>query len=422
MMTRSSGACPADLPFVTSHELGIGGRIKVAPEDFVVEEIPAYSPCGAGEHLYLEIEKRGITTFDAIARVARAFGVPRHVIGYAGMKDARAVTRQWLSVQLPKGAPAVELESESLRVLHAARHKNKLKLGHLRGNRFRIRLRDVIEGALPRAQRVVSILTERGMPNGFGAQRFGTRGDTHRLGRALLRGDAPGFFRVLFEGVPDGAGAEPLARLLGGDVAGALDALPAGAMERRIVAMVARRGGGLDDALRALERPLRRLYFSAVQAECFNEVLTRRLAHYDSVIDGDLAWLHKNGACFEVTDLAVERERAKRLEISASGPLFGSRCSRPIGEAQAIEDAVLSDLDLSAEAFAERGEMEGARRPLRVPVVAEIVTADDVARTLDLVIELPPGAYATTFLRELTKDASVGKADDAPESAGSTQD
>lgn len=401
MNSSAPRTSPADLPFATKDVPGIGGAIKSSPEDFVVEEIPAYAPSGSGEHLFLKIEKRGLTTLAAVDRVARAFSVSRGAIGYAGMKDARAVTRQWLSVHLQKGASTPAIDGPELRVLESSRHKNKLKLGHLRGNRFLIRVRDVVPGARDLATRAIAILAERGLPNGFGVQRFGARADTHRLGRALIANDAERFLETLLTGSKGGVDALELLRR--GELQAAAEALERGSPESRLIAVIARAGAPITDALRFVDRPLRRLYFAATQAECFNEVLRRRFAEYDSVRLGDLAWLHRNGACFAVVDVAAERERARHLEISASGPLFGRRCSRPTDEPFAIEDAALADLGLDAESFSRCGEMDGARRPLRVPVRAEVEEADEATGTLRLAIELPPGAYATSVLRELMK-------------------
>ncbi len=342
---------PWQAPYVTASIPPLDGELRSSPEDFVVEEIPAYLPCGEGEHLYLKIEKRGIPTFAAIERIASAFDVPRHAVGYAGLKDANAVTVQWLSVATSRDA-AAGFEMDGVRVIESARHRNKLKVGHLRGNRFRIRVRNVRKGGLHDAEVVMRELERRGVPNWFGPQRFGDRGDTHLTGRALL---AAGSDRSRGPRIPD--------------------------------------------------RRLRRLFLSAVQAECFNAVLDRRLKGpgYDRIVSGDLAWLHRNGACFRVevaTD--VERARAETLEISPSGPLFGSKCTRPSGEALAMEEAVLTELGLTHAAFEARPELEGARRPLRVPMKGSVRAPSPTE--LDVEIELPPGAYATIVLREVMKN------------------
>jgi tRNA pseudouridine13 synthase len=282
--------------------------------------------------------------------------VPRHAIGYAGLKDARAVALQWFSVQDYRGSLESLPSIEGITFRRVTRHKNKLKLGHLRGNRFRVRIREVAVGARAGAEAILAVMTQRGMPNWFGEQRFGSRGDTHRLGRALLTGELGEYSAIL-------AGAD---------------------------------------------RVKRRLFLSATQAELFNSILRRRLEHYDTVEAGDIAWLHRNGACFEVREVEVDRARAANFEISATGPLFGAKCMRPSGEPLAIEESELTAAGLTHEQFAGRRELDGARRPLRVPVVAAITASAESERTLDLAIELPPGAYATTLLRELTKDAATG--------------
>src|SRR5512136_1427415 len=125
------GYLTADIP-------GIGGTIKETPEDFRVEEIPLYSPEGAGEHTFTLIEKRGITTLETIRRFSRVLELPEREIGYAGMKDARGVTRQTLSVPRTPPERLLALDLPGIKVISAKRHRNKLKLGHLYGNRFRI--------------------------------------------------------------------------------------------------------------------------------------------------------------------------------------------------------------------------------------------------------------------------------------------
>ncbi len=159
------------LPLLTADAPGVGGR-PVEPEDFVVEEIPAYLPCGTGDHGYARVEKRGLTTRQAVDRLCRALSVPPSSAGYAGLKDKHAVTRQWISLAgvTPDQLLALPATPE-LRVLEASRHRNKLKTGHLRGNRFTIRLRELaVDGQLAhdRASAVLEQLGEIGLPNFYG--------------------------------------------------------------------------------------------------------------------------------------------------------------------------------------------------------------------------------------------------------------
>jgi tRNA pseudouridine13 synthase len=340
------------LPFLAADVAPIPGRVKERPEDFVVEEIPAYAPSGAGEHVLFEIEKRGITTPAALERLARALGRPRAEFGYAGLKDARALTRQWLSTRGVTPEAVCALELEGLRVLSAERHGNKLRVGHLRGNRFRLRLRGVGSERERDVDAVLARLDERGLPNAFGPQRFGKDGQSWRLGRELVSGGAR--------------------------------------RERK------RRG-----------KALLRFYVSAWQAWLFNRVLAARWESFDRLLPGDLAWLHDRGAVFAVDDPTREAERARRGEISPTGPLCGEDDFAPSGEALAIERAALCaegvpDGRLLGPPFLR---WKGARRPLRVPIgrVEHGFDHDDQGPYLELRFELPPGSYATALVREFTK-------------------
>ena len=178
-----------DLPFLTRDVPPVPGAIKQRADDFCVDEIPLYEPCGAGTHVYFRIEKCDVTTIKAVRDIARALNVKARDIGYAGLKDARAVTRQMLSVEHVDPERVEALAVPHVRVLDVSRHGNKLRLGHLRGNRFAIKLRESPPAMLDRVRQVLSIVARRGAPNYFGPQRFGTRGDTWRIGRAMIRQD-----------------------------------------------------------------------------------------------------------------------------------------------------------------------------------------------------------------------------------------
>src|SRR5262245_26115923 len=182
-----------DLPYVTGDLPGTGGVLRSRDEDFVVEEQPAYEPAGQGDHVFVWIEKRGLTTPMAAEGLARALGVAARDIGWAGMKDRRAVTRQWLSLP-PPVTPEAALAAAvpGLAVLAARRHPHKLRTGHLRGNRFVLRVAGVGDSATAaaRATAVLERLAEPpGAPNWFGEQRFGRDGDNAEAGRRLLRGE-----------------------------------------------------------------------------------------------------------------------------------------------------------------------------------------------------------------------------------------
>ena len=179
----------SSLPTLTSSLAGVGGTVRYTPEDFLVEEIPLYEPCGEGQHVYVRFEKRGMATHRLLDNISRQLHVSPRTIGYAGMKDAHAVTRQTISIDGIDPSQVEKLNIPGATVLSVSRHRNKLKLGHLAGNRFKIRIRNVDREAQVAAQTILEILQQRGVPNYFGEQRFGIRNNTHRLGLALLKGD-----------------------------------------------------------------------------------------------------------------------------------------------------------------------------------------------------------------------------------------
>lgn len=326
------------------------GRYKVTPEDFEVEEVPAYTPSGRGDHVWMWIEKRGLSTLDLLHELAAAVGCDERALGIAGLKDAQAVSRQWVSLEHADEARCGEAQGERFRVLHTARHGNKLRMGHLRGNRFGVVLRGTGPDDLERARSALAELERLGVPNYFGEQRFGKRGANLQKGLDVLRGNARAF---------------------------------AARMPRRVFGLV----------------------ISAVQSEVFNRVVAARRERVHELLPGDLAFLHKNGAVFAVEDLAREQVRAERFELSPSGPMPGPEMPAPGGEPLRLEQEALAALDLTPEAFAAlpfrlgRGE----RRPLRVPVEEPRAEAVD-GGGLRLSFTLPRGAYATAVLRELLTD------------------
>ncbi len=327
----------------------IAGRYKVEPEDFVVDELPAYEPSGKGEHLWLWIEKRSLATLDLLDRLGRALDLDPRAIGVAGLKDARSVSRQWVSVQDVRDDEVGGLGDDNFKVLLHRRHDNKLKMGHLRGNRFAITLRGTSPGDVEKAAANLQELQRTGVPNYFGEQRFGKRGANLETGMKVLDG-----------------GARSMARK----------------MPRRVFGLVV----------------------AAVQSEIFNRVVMARLKGLGTLLPGDLAILHKNHACFPVADPAVEQARADALELSPSGPMPGPKMAQPSGEPKAIEDAALAALGITAAQFDALpfGVGSGERRPLRMPVSE--CAAEAVENGVKLMFTLPRGGFATSVLRELLMD------------------
>jgi tRNA pseudouridine13 synthase len=394
--------------YLTASLPGIGGRTKQLPEDFVVEELALYDPCGQGEHTYVRVQKKGMSTFDAVRAIANELHISRRDIGFAGLKDAQAVAEQTFSLMHVDPEEAEKLSVPGLEVLWVSRHRNKLRAGHLRGNRFTIRVRGVKESALAHARAILHSLRESGVPNHYGLQRFGQRANSHLLGRALLGDDAAAFLAELLgtlSDYPDSRSEiarEARMRFDSGDWYGALRLWPPGMPNERLVLKTLAETGDETRAVCSLPRRMRRFLLSAYQSYLFNRITAARLEELDKVYDGDLAWKHDSGAVFLVADADAEQSRARRLEISPSGPMFGYNMTMAQGWPGRLERDTLAYEGLSLEDFRRRRGVraQGARRPLRIPL-GEVELWYEQGMMLRF--ELRPGSYATNLLREIMK-------------------
>lgn len=385
------------------------GAIKRDYTDFVVEEIPLYSADGTGTHTYFLLEKTGLATQQAVHDLGQALGVPRHAFGVAGLKDSRAVTRQWISVEHIDPERIRQLSIPRLKILDVTRHKNKIRIGHLRSNHFQIKVRETDTTRIDELRSALDTLVRDGVPNYFAEQRFGYRGDTWAIGRALLLNDADAALALIL-GQPTDAdhGAVRQARKLYdlGKYEAALRHWPRiFHAERRALKALVAAPDKRRRALLAIDRRTRNFYVSAYQSYLFNQVIAQRLpAGLGRVEVGDLAWRHANGAVFTVENAEREQPRADALEISPSGPLFGYRMTAPGGAPGEREHDLLAAEGLPLNAF-HRGSLRvsGARRPLRFPLPSASIAlgADNAGAYLALEFELPRGCYATALLREL---------------------
>jgi len=403
-----------DLPYLVSDFNGIGGVIKERPEDFFVQEIPLYEPSGEGEHVYTEIQKVGLPTFEVAKRLSRYLNVHPRDIGFAGLKDTHAVTRQVFSILGATPEAVSAIHDPQLGIQWAKRHGNKLRLGHLKGNRFTIKIRDVDPGDVAKVRPVLDTLQKRGMPNYFGEQRFGRRHDNHLLGAALIRNDNPAVLKLLL-GSPnvhldDAERFKARTAFEARDNMSAMKHWPRNSgVERRVLQrlMHAKKPNA---AVRVVDEKIRRLWVSALQSHLFNQVLARRVPGLgiDKVYAGDMAEKHDNGACFYVEDAGAEQVRCAAFEISPTGPLVGYRVNLATGEGGAIEEAVLTESGLKPADFRDAGrhKVKGARRSLRVrPVDVSLESGvDDAGGYITVAFTLPAGAFATMLLREIMHD------------------
>ena len=322
----------------------LAANIRTTPEDFFVEEIPSFEPTGEGEHFLLTLEKRGLNTAAVAKQLAGWAGLPEMAIGYAGMKDRHAVTRQRFSVHLPRRvAPDVAtLESGQLHVIEHAWHNRKLPRGALAGNRFVLVLREV-QGERQAIDARLALIAARGLPNWFGEQRFGREG---------------------------------------GNVAAALSMFEG----------------------RRVRRDQRSILLSAARSALFNQVLAARVqdGSWDAALEGEVWVLSGSRSVFgpEPWSEALAG-RLAAFDIHPSGPLWGAGELRSAGECATQELSALYDTQaIALRAGLEKAELKQERRALRL--LAEDLQwewLDDA--TLRLAFSLPPGSYATALLQEL---------------------
>ena len=323
---------------------GSGGILLSNPDDFVVDETLAYEPSGRGAHLWVRVQKRGLTTPMAAARVADAAGIQPQHVSWAGLKDRAARASQWLSFPWPESAPFPRLapaESEALVIAEVTRHPRSLKLGHVRENRFTIRLREVPAGGIERAEAILELLRRVGWPNAFGPQRFGRAGDNAEQAQAILRKERPP----------------------------------------------------------PRNRRTQKLLMSALQAHVFNRQLALRLEHGQELraLRGDIMQKHDpRGGMFQVDAPDEAQSRVDRLEISPTGLLPGAKPWRAGGLAGELEHQAEREVALPPNAWRRLGR--GVRRSLRWPLDphAKVERVDE--QDFRLRVGLPGGAYATVLL------------------------
>ena len=329
------------------------GVTRSCPEDFIVEEIPRVLPEGEGSHLWLWVEKRSANTDWVANEIARVASCAARDVGYAGLKDRHAITRQWFSVPVaPTTQDALEnTDIEGVNILKSRLHTRKLKRGTLEGNRFQLKIRQFAGDAGQTDRRLQQIRTS-GVPNYFGPQRFGHGGQNVERGFQLLQNRA------------------------------------------------------------RLARNKRSIYLSAIRSFLFNQVLAERVRRGDwnKIVDGDLAMLDGTQSIFpcENPDTDIE-DRVERLDIHPTGPMPGENGTQPTGSAAQMEQEVLQNWPQLVDLLTAQ-RVRASRRALRLyPAGLEwgYEGAD-----LVLAFSLPPGTYATTVLREILVFSDTARSHD----------
>lgn len=395
---------------------GIGGLLRTVPEDFIVVERLKRAPSGGGTFAWVHVEKTGIATPRLVRELGSMLEIRAHEIHPAGFKDAHAVARQWISI--PARASARLTDSATFRILEVVRAHESLSAEHIERNHFTITIRDCddSEGGRERARTILDRLVRCGLPNRFGAQRFGVRGESAHVGAALLRrAEVEALDWIL--GHPSPKEGDPRARVFreayqAGDYATALRSCPGNLrLENRLLERLAA-GASKQTVAREIPRQERRFYTSALQSELFNRVLERRLVElqsdFHSLFVGDLAIDEGTGAVREIRHPEAEQAALDAFQISPTAPMFGVRCQLATGQPGAIENEVLAAAGFARDDFKSIRDLtlDGMRRSLRVRVHELEIEFPSEQRAV-LRFALPSGAFATALLSEVMKTPNV---------------
>jgi tRNA pseudouridine13 synthase len=402
-----------------SEKPGIGGRIKVQPEDFIVIEDPLPSIFEGRKHAIFLLKKRNWDTMAAIKEIAKRAGIRHRDVGFAGTKDRHAVTYQYISVpaEAKERVEGLQIKDIELRFVSYGRF---IKLGHLIGNRFKIIVRDVPEDALDRTKKIVRELREKGgFPNYFGYQRFGERRVTnHLIGRLLLQGDFEGAAR-LFLGAHEGGMEGDEARRNfweTGDVDRALEEFPNFLRYERTLLHMYKETGSWKRAFLSLPLPIMRIFIHSYQSYLFNLYVSRRIEDglpLNGALVGDVVVQVKGGIpyrdrTYRVTETNVDfvNDKIRRNEAMVSGPLFGFAMRRAKGIPGRLEEEILDAEGISLDVFKRLPKPmaePGGRRELLIRPIG--LTYGYIPETgMCFRFFLPKGVYATTVLREIMKD------------------
>ncbi|GGC98707.1 tRNA pseudouridine synthase D [Halopseudomonas salina] len=317
--------------------------LKASPEDFRVAEVMDIKLSGAGEHLWLLIEKRNLNTEEVARQLARVAGVKLRDVSYAGMKDRLAVTSQWFSLQLPgrEDPDFTGLWGDNLRCLESLRHSRKLQRGAHSANRFVIRL-NRLDADLPALEERLQQIASQGVPNYFGPQRFGRGGSNVFDARNWA----------------------------------AREALPPA-------------------------RGTRSRLLSTARSLLFNRLLASRVADgsWNRVLPGDCLAFTNSRSQFSAERLESNDPRLAALDLHPTGPLWGQG-ELPVSDQVREMEQVITGAEPVLTAWLEKAGLEQARRILRLPIEA-LAWHYPSADSLELEFTLPTGCFATAVLREL---------------------
>jgi len=405
---------------------GIGGKIRTKYEDFYVEEIPETIPSGEGPNTWIWIEKTGRNTLDVVLDMARDLHLDRKRMGFAGMKDKKAVTRQWLCISNfePQKIEEIKDQFHNVEMLEITRNQKKLRIGQLIGNKFRLLIREVEDpqAGAEEAREVLKTLEEVGTPNYYGWQRFGKpRSNTHLVGKALVENDLaktvgayignpypdePEWIRVAREAYDEGNLEE------------AYELMPTGMRYERMMLRALmkeqKKKEALDDdsyrkALYSLPKPLSRMFVHAYQSFLFNKAVSERVAMgINKFLEGDIVIDNEEHLIHDASPEELQ-EMMDNFQAHPTAPLYGSKVPLAGGKIGEMEVDVIAQENVSLDDFQcpkmPRLGSHGLRRAIRFKIwdVSATATPEGVLAEFSI----PKGCYATAVLREIMKSEAV---------------
>lgn len=407
--------------FITDTK-GTGGIIRQSNEDFFVDEVPLQLPSGEGPNTWMHIEKNGRTTLDVVLDIARELHISRKRTGFAGMKDRSAITRQWLCISniTPEELPDFNEILHNVQVLEIKQNQKKLRMGQLRGNKFKINIRNTNDPQNDKeiAEEVLESLKITGVPNYYGYQRFGeVRSTTHLVGKCLVEGDIKKAVDTYIGNPNPEEHDQPYeSRKLydEGKLEEAYNLMPKSmryekSMIREL--MIAKdKHGELQEkdyirAIESLPKPLKRMFVNAYESFLFNKIINERAKiginkYYDGdiIIDQEDHWVH------DVNKDTIQEEMDK-FELNPTAPLLGTKVPLAEGKQGEIEQKIIDEENINKESFecpkTPKLGSNGVRRSIRFKI--EDTHVEEIDTGISVEFFIPKGCYATSVLREIIK-------------------
>ncbi len=335
-------------------------HFRPSPRDFTVEEIPLYPFSGEGEHTIIKVRKKGLSTWELLDIFSASFGIKRREIGYAGLKDKHAMTIQHLSLPSTYEKELERFTHEKVKILEVTRHRNKIRIGHLKGNRFFLRLKKVAPAQRTIIDSVLKRIETEGMPNYFGVQRFGVKGDNWQEGKRIVDGELKLRDRKLRE------------FLIGAYQSSLFNAW----LSKRIEMSLLAQGLGEREAEKAFALP--------------QGVLGDRkdAAHFLRLLHGELMMHYPYGKLFVADDIREVTRRFQDRDAVPTGPLPGKKMPEAQNVAKTLEQPF----------YDAKIPVRGTRRYAWVfPDAIEGHYVEEEAH-YHLRFNLPKGSYATVLV------------------------